>query len=137
MDPLSIAASVIAVLQLTTKVVGYLNSVKNATKDQARCAIEASNVLSLLTSLRFRLEEASRNDPWYCAIRALAVENGPLDQYKDALERLLDKIAPQDGPGKVRGVLLWILDKQEVAEILSKVERLKALTQIALEMDHL
>ena len=137
MDPLSVTASIIAVLQLTASVVGYLSDLKNATKDQTRCIIEASNILGLLTSLRFRLEEANEDDPWYTAIRALAVENGPLEQYKAALECLVSKTTSQDGVGKVRKALLWKFDKQEVAKILSKVERLKSLTQIALEMDHL
>ena len=137
MDPLSVTASIIAVVQLTASVVGYLSDLKNATKDQTRCIIEASNILGLLTSLRFRLEEANEDDPWYTAIRALAVENGPLEQYKAALEHLVSKITSQDGVGKVRKIMLWKFDKQEVAEILSKVERLKSLTQIALEMDHL
>ena len=137
MDPLSVTASIIAVLQLTASVVGYLSDLKNATKDQTRCIIEASNILSLLTSLRFRLEDANEDDPWYTAIRALAVENGPLEQYKTALERLVLKTTSEDGVGKVRKILLWKFNKQEVAEIFSKVERLKSLTQIALEVDHL
>ncbi|XTI90461.1 hypothetical protein V2W45_1188742, partial [Cenococcum geophilum] len=136
MDPLSVTASIITVLQLTASAVSYLSDLKNTTKDQARCIIEASNILSLLTSLRFRLEDANEDDPWYTAIRALAVENGPLEQYKAAIERLVSKTTSQDGVGKVRKILLWKFNKQEVAEIFSKVERLKSLTQIALEMDH-
>ncbi|KAK7177936.1 hypothetical protein PSPO01_16015 [Paraphaeosphaeria sporulosa] len=79
MDPLSAAANIIAVLQLSGKVLGYLNDVKDASKDRAKCAVETSNVHSLLINLRFRLEEGSA--PRYTAVRALGVENGPLDQF--------------------------------------------------------
>lgn len=57
MDPLSATASVIAILQLSAKVLAYLNDVKDVSKGHAQCAIEASNIYNLLMNLRFRLEE--------------------------------------------------------------------------------
>jgi hypothetical protein len=59
MDPLSVTASIIALLQLSAQVLEYLNHVKNASKDRAQCEIEISNLYSLLVNLRFRLEEGS------------------------------------------------------------------------------
>jgi hypothetical protein len=64
MDPLSITASIIVILQLTTTLTGYINDVRHATREQAKVAVEASNLYSLLTSLRFRVEEARSDDPW-------------------------------------------------------------------------
>jgi hypothetical protein len=133
MDPLSVTASIIAVLQLSGKVLGYLNDVKDASKDRAKCAVEASNVHSLLLNLRFRLEEGNADAPWYTAVRALGVENGPLDQFKQALEALQAKMT--DG-GRLK-VLAWKFKKEEVASILGRIERLKTLVEIALQMDHL
>jgi hypothetical protein len=92
MDPLSVTASIAALLQLSNKVIGYLNDVNDAPKDRAKCAIEASNAHSLLTNLRYRLEEGNVDTPWFTAIRALAIENGPLDQFKGSLELLQDKL---------------------------------------------
>jgi hypothetical protein len=141
MDPLSATASIIAVLQLSHKVIGYLNDVKDASKDRARCAIEAANLNSLLTALRFRLEEEETNStmPWYTAIRALAVENGPLDQFKQALEELQNRMTGGSGSRAQRfgDVLVWKFKKEEIASILSRMERLKTLIQVALQMDQL
>ncbi|KAI1824490.1 hypothetical protein F4861DRAFT_256658 [Xylaria intraflava] len=137
MDPLSVTASVIAVLQLTATVVNFLNNVKNASESQKQCAIEASNIFALLTSLKYRLEEATPADPWYARVRALAVEKGPLSQYRAALERLAAKILPRDGVPKVVAALLWPFNKEEVSEMFTTIERLKSLVSIALEMDHL
>ncbi|KAF2180769.1 hypothetical protein K469DRAFT_692605 [Zopfia rhizophila CBS 207.26] len=92
MDPLSVTASIIAVLQLSAKVLEYLNNVKDAPKDRAQCAIETSNLYNLLFNLRIRVEEGDSMKPWYTAVRALAVENRPLDQFKQALETLQTKI---------------------------------------------
>lgn len=137
MDPLSITVNIITVLQLTSKVIEYLNDVKNAPKDGARFAIEASNLYNLLVTLRYRLEEGRSNEAWYTAVRSLGVQNGPLDQYKHALEQLQRKIMSESGLGKIGSALLWKFNKEEVASVLSRMERLKTLIQIALEMDHL
>jgi hypothetical protein len=140
MDPLSLTASIIAILQLTSTVINYLNDLKNASKDQARCATEASNVYCLLINLKYRLEEAkSENASWHTAVRLLNVANGPLDQYRSALEQLQSKVikASASGPQKAVRVLVWKFSKDEVDDILSRIERLKSLTQIALEMDYL
>lgn len=140
MDPLSLTASIIAILQLTSTVINYLNDVKNASKDLARCATEASNVYWLLTNLKYRLEEAkSENASWHIAVRLLNVTNGPLDQYRSALEQLQSKVtrASASGLQKAGRALVWKFSKHEVDDILSRIERLKSLTQIALEMDHL
>ena len=63
MEPLSVTASIIAVTQLTSKVIKYLNNIKDAPKDRARCAIKASNLQNLLVNLRFRLKEGSSDKP--------------------------------------------------------------------------
>lgn len=87
MDPLSITA---AILQLTSRVIEYLNDVKDAPKDRAQCAIEALNLYSLLTTLRYRLEGNS-NEPWYAEVQKLCTKDGPLNQYKLALGQLQAK----------------------------------------------
>ncbi|KAL5371349.1 hypothetical protein DPSP01_014323 [Paraphaeosphaeria sporulosa] len=136
MDPLSVAASIIAVLQLSAKVLGYLNDVKDASKDRAKCAVEAANVHSLLINLRFRLEEGSADAPWYTAVRALGVENGPLDQFKQALQALQTTMTDGGRIQQAGKALLWKFKKEEIAGILVRIERLKALVGIALQMDH-
>jgi hypothetical protein len=137
MDGLSDVASIIAVLQLTGAVIGYLNDVKDAPKECQRCTIEASNTQNLLINLRYRLEQGQAGDPWFTAVRALNIENGPLDQYKQALEQLRSRVEIQDGVQKVKRRLLWKFSKEEVASILARMERLNSLVNIALEMDHL
>lgn len=137
MDPLSVTASIIAVLQLSAKVLGYLNDVKDASKDRVKCAVEASNVHSLLINLRFRLEEGNIHAPWFTAVRSLGVENGPLDQFKQALEALQTQITDEGRLQQAGKALVWKFKKEEIASILVRTERLKTLVGIALQMDHL
>jgi len=50
---------------------------------------------------------------------------------------LQSRVEIQDGIQKVKRRLLWKFRKEEVASILARMERLKSLVNIALEMDHL
>ena len=136
MDPLSVTANIIAILQLSSKVLGYLNDIKDAPEECKKFTIEASNIYSLLTSLRFRLEESS-DEPWHRAVRNLGVENGPLDQFKQALEQIQSKIVSEGKLKKVADALIWKFRKEEVISILDSVDRLKTLVLVALELDHL
>lgn len=138
MDPLSVTASIIAIVQLTSVIIGCLNDLKGTSKDRAQCAIEISNVSNLLVQLMYRLNEGSPNDGSYAAVQALAAAEGPIDQYRSALEQLKSKFTSTSSSGlKIGSALSWKFSKEEVANILSRIERLKSLTQIALEMDHL
>ena len=135
MDPLSVSASIVAVLQLTGTVLSYLNNVRNASKDQAQLAVEASNIYSLLISLRFRVEQSDSHDPWFTNVRNLGTENGPLDQIKEALERLAARIEPSHGVKKLGKQLMWKFGKSEMEDVLNKIERIKTLVSLALTGD--
>ena len=137
MDPLSISASIIAVIQLTGKVIEYVNAVQDAPKERANVAIEISNLFNLLVTIRYRLEEGRSNEPWYAAIKSLGVRNGPLDQYKYALEELQRKIVHGSMTNRIGQALVWKFGKEEVKSLLSRIESLKSVIHIALEMDHL
>ncbi|RYP07260.1 hypothetical protein DL765_009212 [Monosporascus sp. GIB2] len=136
MDPLSVVAGIIPVLKLSVEALAYLNDVKDASKDRTQCAIEISNIYGLLLNLRVRIEDGDFKKPWYTAILALAVENGPLDQFKQALEMLQSKMADGGRLKKAGEALMWKFKKEEVASILDRMERLKSLVEIALQMDH-
>jgi hypothetical protein len=137
MDPLSATASIIAILQLSGKVLAYLNDVKDAPKDRTQCAVEMLNLCSLLYKLRDHVDKGNPTQPWYTAVQDLAVKNGPLDQFKQALETLQTKITDGNRLRRAGEALMWKFKKEEIASILGQIERLKSLIEIALQMDHL
>jgi hypothetical protein len=137
MDPLSVTASIIAILDLAGKITKYLRAVKDAPQDRARCATEVSCLSHFLESLNYRLEESTPDKPWYAEVQKLSHKGGPLDQYKIALERLDAKVVTSEKNKHSVSVFLWKFVKDEVMEILARTERLKTLMQTALEMDHL
>ncbi|KFY52229.1 hypothetical protein V496_08591 [Pseudogymnoascus sp. VKM F-4515 (FW-2607)] len=137
-DPLSVTASIIAVLQLTATLVSHVNDAKDAPSDQARFAKEAQSLSDLLTKLICRVNEGrDKSEGWYKEVEALGEPDGPLGQYGAALEKLRRKIKSREGLAKIGNVLLWKFIKEDVASILLQIERIKSLIQIALQMDHL
>lgn len=135
MDPLSLSINIIAVLQLTGKLLSYLNDVQHATRDQTQLAVEASNIYSLLVSLRFRVEQSNGHEPWFTAVRNLGSENGPLDQLKAALDLLASRAESSHGIRKLGKQLLWKFEKSEMGDTLDKIERIKTLVSLALSDD--
>ncbi|KAH0541723.1 hypothetical protein FGG08_003815 [Glutinoglossum americanum] len=140
MDPItavSLAASIVQLIDATTKVIKYLNDVKDAPKDRARLARETTSLLALLTDLRYKVEEANPTDPWFNGVFSLGVEGGPLEQFDETIKELVKKLKPGTGIKKFNKILLWTLDKNEISETLTKIERLKTLVGLALQNDQL
>ena len=130
-------ASIIAILQLTANLTGYINDVRHATTEQAKVAVEASTLYSLLTSLRFRVEAARSDDPWFNQVKMLGTQNGPLDQFKDVLERMVGQISPSRKRDRIKSALTWKFTKSEIENALKRMERLKSLINCALTEDEL
>lgn len=140
MDPVTaigLVASIIQLIDVTAQTIKYLNDIKEAPKDRGRLARETTSLLGLLTDLRYRVEEAKSAEPWFTSVRALGVEGGPLSQFYEAMETLVGKLRLERGLKKLGKALVWTLEKNDVLEILSKIERLKTLVSLALQNDHL
>jgi hypothetical protein len=70
MDPLSVTASIIAIIQLSTKALGYLNDVKDASEDRTRWTTEILNLCNPLSRLRDRVEEGDLDKSWFADVQA-------------------------------------------------------------------
>ncbi|KAH7128264.1 hypothetical protein B0J11DRAFT_524487 [Dendryphion nanum] len=136
MNPLSVTGSIIAILQLSAKVLAYLNDFKDASKDRTQCIVETLNLRGLLFNLKDQVEWGDPTKPWYTAVQALAAKNGTLDQFKQVLEMLQTKLTDGGRLGRAGDALVWKFKKEEIANILHRMERLKSLVEIALQMDH-
>ncbi|KAL9100692.1 MAG: hypothetical protein Q9163_003956 [Psora crenata] len=137
MDPLSISASITTLLELTSAVIKYMNDVKGAGKDRQKVLIETSSTSGMLYMLRDQAEEAKEGDPWLLTLRSLNVPKGPIEQFKDALQRLAEKLAPVEGLKKVGKSFAWPFQKGEVMEILHTIERQKTLFIMAHQNDYM
>jgi hypothetical protein len=65
------------------------------------------------------------------------VEGGPLEQFNEAIDDLARKLKPEKSLKKLTKAVFWSLDKNEINNILTKIERLKTFVDLALQKDHL
>ena len=137
MDPLSISASIAALIQLTGSVIQYLSLVKGAAKDRQRLLSELCNVSGMLYILEDQASQAKQGDAWSSTLLSLDGPNGPIQQFKTALERLEEKLTRVEGLRKIVKAVAWPFQKEEITEILNVIERQKTLFNLALQNDHM
>ena len=135
MEIVGLTASVTQLIDITAKTIKYLNSVKEASKERASLFQEASSLLPLLVSLQARVNAAKPSEPWFNDVGLLGIENGPLDQLREALVQLTDKLKPKKGVEKAARAFIWTLDKAFCDNILHKIERVKSSVSLALQGD--
>ncbi|MCJ1282616.1 hypothetical protein MMC26_001941 [Xylographa opegraphella] len=133
MDPVSVIGLVASLLQLidvTVQTIQYINEVKDAPKQRARLAREASSLLMLLTDLRYRVEENDESSAWFAGVRSL---ESPLGIFKQDLEDIARKLRPRN---TVRTAFGWPFEEKQINAILVKIERTKTLVSLALQKDN-
>ncbi|KAL8940048.1 MAG: hypothetical protein Q9216_003022 [Gyalolechia sp. 2 TL-2023] len=133
MDPVSFAASVTALVGVTTKTIQSLIDVKNAPKERQALSREAADLLQVLIRLSNQVDEPREFGSWKEGLKLLATEHGAFDQLRQALEKLTEKLTPRKGIKEVVHSLVWTLDKKECEETLKKIERVKTRISLALQ----
>ena len=136
-DPLSVCASIIAIINLGSQVISYSSDVWNAEKEQAEVQAELYGLFSLLTRLRCRLEEARTNEQWFQNVRFLGRKNGEINQLEEMMSTMVNKTNPRTKTDKLKQAFYWKFHKEEVKNLLERIERLKSLVQSALTDDQL
>jgi hypothetical protein len=138
MEPLSGAASVIAVIQLTGSIMeicgGYINKVKTAKKDIRDLQQEISGLIRVLDMLKELLDRP--NGTKLTASHALFND---VKKCSSTLTNLKKKIDPETTQKPIRRwglrALIWPLKRTEVDATISDIERYKSLFSLALQVD--
>lgn len=138
-DPLSTAASVIAVLQLTGALISlskdYIRGVKDAPKDAQQLVDELRSFEKVLSTLRDHVLNDTNLES--TALQALNGQNGPLQACALELQRLQLKLVPQRGLKGIIDRLRWPLKERETSQYISQMERHKGLFTFAVTIDQL
>ena len=137
MDPLSVSASIIALLQLSSTVIGYLSDVKDGPRELQRLRLEVCSILPILSILQDEAEQANNGSGWSSTLLSLDAPNGPIHQFRAALEQLNLKLAAVKGWKKVGKIFTWPFEKDEILRILDTIERQKLLFTLARQNDHI
>lgn len=137
MDPLSVSASIVALLQLTSTVIRYLSDVRNGPKELQRIRLEVSSVQNILLMLQDQADEAEQGDSFLSTLGSFNVRNGLFEQFRATLERLVSKLAPVKGRRQIGITFKWPFEKEEIREILNTIERQKASFILVRQNDHI
>lgn len=136
MDPLSILASVTAIATATFQVVSFLGAMKEGGNDRLRLTTEVNSLWMMLKLLEGQLEPTnSHEEAWLEGVRSLQMPNGIFDQISKEVQRLNTRLKPQAGHRKALQTLRWpLIDKREMEETVSHIERLKS--SVSLVLNH-
>ncbi|KAL8896861.1 MAG: hypothetical protein Q9192_002870 [Flavoplaca navasiana] len=137
MEVIALSASVTTLIDVTLKTIKYLTRVKEASNDRLTLSTETSSLLPLLMDLRDQIDQKNNGEAWFECVRSLGVKNGPVDQLREALEQLTEKLKPKSKSGlkNLTCALIWPFDKDYCEEILRKIERVKTRISLAVQRD--
>lgn len=128
-DPLSITASLIAVLQLAATAIQYVKDVKGGSSDRTRLRDELRSTTCVLEMLRDRIEDSENSGDTKLnpeLLAALGAPDGPLQLLQKVLQDIIAKLHPRDGLRKLAQPFTWPFDKKDISEMLEMLERLKS-----------
>src|SRR5215469_663263 len=136
-DPLSVTASLTAVLQVARCVVKYLSDVRDASTVCNRMLVEISSIADFLSTIKSLVDEAESGEVWLATVASLNAPNGPLAQFESALARVRTRLEPVVGLRRAARAIVWPFNKEEVTDILRTIERQKTFFILAMENDHM
>ncbi|KAL8664144.1 MAG: hypothetical protein Q9202_003328 [Teloschistes flavicans] len=135
MEAVGLAASIVQLIDLTTKAIKYLNSVKRSSKERTELSLEASSLLQFLLDLQNKVDQSNGTESWFHGLKSLDLENGPLDQLRGALQQLAKRLKPKKGIKDATSAFTWNLNKGYCMEVLNTIERVKSRITLALVGD--
>jgi hypothetical protein len=135
MDPLSITASTIAIIQISSDIVAYINGTTGATKERKRLRDEIRSCEFILQRLGDQVSDAEDGNTWSATIKALQGPDAPLGRLRDALAVVKAKLEPKKGLKNAFSSLKWPFDEKEINKIISTIEHEKNLLDLALTND--
>jgi hypothetical protein len=128
---MGIVASIGGLLQLSEVIIEYLRNTMGAKEQMNKLITEIIATKVLLEELR----DTAKEPEWSNTLESLEKPGGPLELLRSSLEEL-DKKAKlsRSQLNKITKRLVWQFDRGEYEEILSRIERSKALLSLALQM---
>ncbi|KAF4627318.1 hypothetical protein G7Y89_g10840 [Cudoniella acicularis] len=133
-DPLSITASIIAILQLSSAVIQYLRDIGHSGGSKNSLLLEISATKGILETVKDLRANANQTDP---ILENVELLQEPLNNYEALLKKLENVLSTSSGLKKVGKALKWPFVKAEITETLTALERYKTLFGLALHANHL
>ncbi|KAH8148232.1 uncharacterized protein LAJ45_07684 [Morchella importuna] len=136
MEAVGLAASIIAITQLSSKLLSitynYISNFQKAPRDIKNLASELHALVGVLDNLKDYLD-ANPSSP---ALQKLAGNGGPIEVFTEEMNALHRKFSAIDS-SKLTAKLGWPLKDKDITQTLSSVERHKTVFIFAMNVDQL
>lgn len=131
-EAIGLATSIVGLIDATTKILYYVNTIQDAQKDANQFASEASSNLSLLFRLKQRLDNPKTSLEWQSVVSQSVGDI--LMQVEAGLVELVTELQlDSTGLKKFRRKLLWPIFKADFKDMLDRIQRLNTLVGLALD----
>lgn len=134
-EGLGIAASIIAISQLTAKVTQYINGVKKAPDSQQKLLDELNSLIIVLSAL----QSYATANPDSATLCKLNDNDGPLrkriEELKDLLSKMNRTLTKASTMRRMLKRLKWPLQEKDTSEFTARLGGLKSDFSLALNMD--
>jgi hypothetical protein len=114
-------ASIIAILQLSEKVIKYVRDVSGATDERKRLREQVRACSNILLTLRDGVEDSDEGQVWAKTVGLLA---SPLERLQKALELAAIKLQTKSS---TKEKLKWPFKEKEVQKLIDAIESEKSL----------
>ena len=140
MDPLSVTASIIAVIQISGAVVSicyeYRSAVKGAFKAAIRITEEVKSLQDVLERLLKLVElETARGSSSLPTLRPLTEPGGALLRCQEDLSALRDRLGSVQHGNLLMKTLKWPLTERDVEKTIERLSIIKGTISLALITD--
>jgi len=133
MEGIGLAASISNLLELSKNVIECMKDVYEATQEKQMLVQEVIGTRDVLA----KLDRYSKEDKWKQTFEALTRRQGTIEQLSNVFKRMEAKLKPPRGKwSKAANALIWPFAKGEVAILLTRIERMKTLLNLALQNEH-
>ncbi|KAI1076251.1 hypothetical protein F5B20DRAFT_557241 [Whalleya microplaca] len=136
MEPLSATGSIIAVIQLTSEVIYYMNSAAGANQERHRLQSEIQACSYTLQLIRDGSDETTGDTTWSDIIKTLEEPGAPLGRLWMTLDTVKTKLQPSTGLKKVVSTIKWPFQEKQIERTIDAIEREKSLLGLALEREN-
>jgi hypothetical protein len=143
MDPATAAGLALAVWQVSCRIIevchNYAAAVKGAGSQQRKVQRAAQNLRNVLEALRELLSEEDSGVS-NSTMGLAGFMEGPLNECREELERLLKRLEPPSWTGKGRlgaavEALKWPFDEGDTKKAIARLEHFKSTLGLALSID--
>ncbi|KAF0329402.1 hypothetical protein GQ607_003351 [Colletotrichum asianum] len=116
-EALGVTASLIAILELSTKTIAYILAARNAAREKADLASEIRACQILISGIIGVVD----SDHWTTTLEVLSQPGGPLAALEAIFIEILEKIDSRDGWRRGLRALKWPFDEKHIKNLLVKI----------------